>query len=112
MTIDYVLREIIQEEVNKAILQNLDEIISRVSQIKEPSLAIPDMLTVEAFAKYIGCRKPTIYGLIHRNALPYYKPTGKRVYFKLTEVNEWLVRHRKKSFDEIERDATDYLMGT
>lgn len=90
MSIENILRNIIREEVSIVLSQSLNEISNRKSPIQKVRIAMPEMMTVEAFAKYIGCSKPTVYGLIHRNTLPYYKPT-KRAYFTLSEVNGFLI---------------------
>jgi len=43
------------------------------------------------------------------NALPYYKPSGKKIYFKKSELEEWIFKHRIKSSEDIEKEADEYI---
>lgn len=52
------------------------------------------MLTLEEAAKHLGVSKNYLYQLIHRRAIPHYKPNGKMVYFNKLELDKWLQRNR------------------
>ncbi len=52
------------------------------------------MLTLEEAAKHMGVSKSNLYQLIHRRAIPFYKPNGKMVYFNRLELDKWLQRNR------------------
>lgn len=52
------------------------------------------MLTLEEAARYLGVSKSNLYQLIHRRAIPHYKPNGKMVYFNRLELDKWLQRNR------------------
>lgn len=52
------------------------------------------MLTLEKAARYLGVSKSNLYQLIHRRAIPHYKPNGKMVYFNRLELDKWLQRNR------------------
>jgi hypothetical protein len=44
------------------------------------------------------------------DTIPHYKPNGKKIYFNRVEVDEWLLRNRTTTTDEIEKQAADYLI--
>ncbi len=68
-----------------------------------------EVLTVEEFAAYTGIATNYVYQLTHEKRIPYYKPEGKKIYFKRSEVENWLLRNRHKTNSEIESDAVTYL---
>lgn len=58
-------------------------------------------LTAVEVSNYLGIAKSYLYKLTHRKAIPYYKPFGKKVYFKLSELEEWLERNRVSTEEEL-----------
>ena len=59
------------------------------------------MLTVEEAARHMGVSKSNLYQLIHRRAIPHYKPNGKMVYFNRLELDKWLQRNRIEQVDGV-----------
>lgn len=59
------------------------------------------MLTLEEAAKHMGVSKSNLYQLIHRRAIPFYKPNGKMVYFNRLELDKWLQRNRVEQVDGV-----------
>lgn len=55
--------------------------------------------------------KATVYGWVHGNIIPHNKK-GKRLFFKKSEIDEWLQSGRRKTSAEIARDASEYLRKT
>lgn len=69
-----------------------------------------EMLTLNELAIYTGFSKSHIYKLTHQNKIPHYKPSGKCIFFNLKEINDWLMQNRTSSKDEVEQEATEFLM--
>jgi hypothetical protein len=44
-----------------------------------------------------------------QSELPTYRPGGKRIYLKRSEINEWMGSQRRNSKAEIEQQAVAYL---
>lgn len=59
------------------------------------------MLTVEEAARHMGIKKSYLYQLVHRKAIPHYKPNGKMVYFNRLELDKWLQRNRIEQVDGV-----------
>lgn len=74
------LRQLIREEV-QAVLSTIPG-LPRIE-------ANEGFITVDQTADFIKLAKPTIYGLIHRNKIPFHK-SGKKVLFKKSELEDWL----------------------
>ena len=46
-----------------------------------------DFITFEAACEYLGVTSGQMYQYTHKKLLPAYKPFGKRLYFKKSEIN-------------------------
>jgi len=57
---------------------------------------------------FLDYSKSYLYKLTHSRQIPHYKPNGKKLYFKRVDLEDWLLRNRVKTADEIERQAIDY----
>lgn len=85
----------------------IEDVLRRVLKSQRPdhSLQEPDdLLTVKACAELLSLSIPTIYGKLHRRELPAMK-RGKRVYFRRSEILEYLEQGRKKTISEIQAEA-------
>lgn len=96
--------------------QTVKEISEKVNNIERLLLAkpenfqpeMPDLLTIKQAADFITLSVPTIYGLVHRAEIPVNK-RGKRLYFSKQELTAWIKAGRKKTNDEISKEAESYL---
>lgn len=70
-----------------------------------------EILTLDELALYTGFSKSHIYKLTHQNLIPHYKPGGKNCFFQLDEVKEWLLSNRVSTRQEIERQASAYMLN-
>lgn len=68
-----------------------------------------DILSIQELADYTGLSVAYIYRLTHLRKIPHYKPLGKKLFFKIDEVREWLTAKRVKPLAEIEQEAIDLL---
>lgn len=59
-----------------------------------------DFLTVEETANYLRMSKSSIYKMVHKETIPFYKPSGGRVLFRREELDAWVVRSATNSMDD------------
>ena len=86
------------------------EIKQQLAEIKALTLlAAKEMLTMNDAVLYTGLGKSYLYVLTCKSKIPYYKPNGKNIYFKKSELNDWLQRNRVNSIDEAESAAALYV---
>ena len=80
-----------------------------IEKQEQPTTDQPEqLLTVQEAAQFLNLTVPTIYSKVSKNELPFMK-RGKRLYFSNIELMEYLKEGRKKSNEEIEREAELYL---
>ena len=58
---------------------------------------------------FLDYSKSYLYKLTHSRQVPHYKPNGKKLYFKLAELEDWLLRNRVKTDVELQQQSEDYL---
>ena len=89
----------------------MEEIISKIDKLG--SLIITQgqkrALTLEEVALYTGLSKSHLYKLTSTGGIPCYKPNGKQIYFDREEIDNWLLRNRLKTAEEIEAEAATYV---
>ncbi|KWW44230.1 excisionase [Vibrio cholerae] len=53
------------------------------------------VMTINECAQYTGLSVSYLYKLTHRKLIPFFKPMGKRLYFKRAEIDQWLMRNKQ-----------------
>ena len=61
-------------------------------------------LDIEGASEYLKIPKSSLYQLIHKKKVPHHKPNGGKIYFDRFELNEWIIKSRIKTIDEVEQD--------
>ncbi|WP_313101837.1 helix-turn-helix domain-containing protein [Epilithonimonas sp.] len=92
---------------------NLTKEVSELKQLliskEQHSAEQPEkFLTIQQAAAFLSLSVPTIYSKVSKRELPFMKQ-GKRLYFSLTELTEYLKNGKKKTFAEVEAEAGKYL---
>jgi excisionase family DNA binding protein len=90
------------------------KIIERLESIEklliEQQTLQKQVLNFNETCKYLELSQSHLYKLTSTGAIPHYKPNGKKIYFQRQELDQWLLRNRMDSQDEIEQQAADYLI--
>jgi excisionase family DNA binding protein len=56
-------------------------------------------------AEYLGVSKSCLYKLTSSKQITFYKPNRKKIYFKLSDLKNWLFRNKSESSPEIQQAA-------
>lgn len=95
------------------ILKKLDAIEQLLRNSPQPIIQtkadVKEVLNIDQAAEYVSLSKSAIYKKTAERTIPHFKQ-GKRLYFKLTDLNTWLTELKISTKAEIEQQATDYLM--
>lgn len=70
-----------------------------------------EFLTTKEAAAYLGMALSYLYKLTAKKSIPFYTPTGKKIYFKKSELDEWMNRGRVATNEENESRAQSSLTG-
>ncbi len=95
-------RSILREELEKYFSENP----ITVRQLPyEPEIV--DLERLVELRPIVGT-KSTIYKKVSAGTIPHSK-RGKKLYFQLSEIDEWLVAGKVKTVAEMEQETTDFL---
>lgn len=84
----YRLKEIIREE--------LEVVKTNQTRLEEILLSKKPVLNIKDLCDYTGYSRSYIYKLTSRNVIPYFKPSGKMVFFEREEIDSWLLRNKQE----------------
>lgn len=92
------------------ILAKLDRIENAIANLKitnpVPTMSAP--MNVGEVSEYLKISVSSIYKLTSSSEIPHYK-SGKKLYFKKDEIDEWVFSNRIKTKDDIEKEAMEYI---
>jgi len=87
---------------------DLKELKALLLQKAEPQPDIETPIQLDEVVPITGLTKPTLYGYVQRNEIPYHKK-GNRLYFFKSEIIDWIKTGKQKTLKELEADAEAYL---
>lgn len=86
------------------------EIKEQLNRIEQYSMiAAKTMLNINEAAFILGMSVEGVRFNVRKHILPCYKPNVNRIYFKKSELEDWMMQNRSKSMTEIESEAAAYL---
>lgn len=88
--------------------EKLDNIEQLLLQRQEQSPEQEELMPITKAAKFLDLAVPTVYSKVCRKEIPVNK-RGKRLYFYRSELTEWIKSGRKKTADEISKEAVLHL---
>jgi excisionase family DNA binding protein len=91
------------EEIKKT-LTSIEQLLSKQGLLQK------EVLSLKEVCEYLQVSPSYLYHLTYKNAIPHYVPTGKKIYFKRSELDSWLLQNRQDAKSEIESRASDYLI--
>jgi len=87
----------------------LEKLESIEKMLTEQNILQKDVLNFNETAIYLDVSHSHLYKLTSAGAIPFYKPTGKKLYFSRKELDGWLLMNKTLSLDEIDAMADEYV---
>ena len=72
-----------------------NQLAEMFDNIRSLKVMTKEVMTVNECAQYTGLSVSYLHKLTHRKLIPFFKPMGKRLYFKRTEIDQWLLRNKQ-----------------
>ena len=85
--------------------RRIAELQERVNRLENLCYAAKEILNLEEAATFLGIAKSTLYKMTHLNQLPYFKPSGKLIFFEKKKLIEWVRGAKSMSVEEIKEEA-------
>ena len=98
--------EIIEQRLN-SIEQLLTELVTNANKpvIGEDK---EEQMTVDQLSNYLTIARQTIYGKCGAKEIPHIK-TGKRLYFKKSDIDKWLDSGKRQTATELHQQAEEWI---
>lgn len=80
----------------------------RAKEPEQNSTPEPGLFTIGQAAEYLCLAKSSVYKMTAERTIPHFK-LSKRVYFKPKDLEEWVLKSKIKTVQEIEAEAEGYL---
>lgn len=90
------------------ILEKLSEIATKLD---EQNLLQKTVLNFNEAAKYLDVSSSHLYKLTSSRQVPHFCPQGKKLYFKRSELDDWLQRNRQITTAEADQLADNLTIG-
>lgn len=92
--------------MDKVLLQ-----LEKITKLLEAqNLVRKEVLNFGEACDYLELSQSHLYKLTSTGSVPHYKPNGKKIYFKRSELDDWLLRNRNTTSEEIDKMASDYIL--
>lgn len=90
------------------LLQKLDSIHHLM---EEQVVNQKKILNLEEASKFLGISKSDLYKRTSSNAIPFFKPSGKLIYFLREDLENWMLSNRIESNDDITARAAGFRIS-
>jgi len=97
-------------DVMQTILIMKTQILIDIKNILEKqNLVSKDILNFEEALSYLKVSKSFLYKLTSKGEITYYKPNGKLIYFKRSDLDDWMLRNEVSGTNELEDEIDNFL---
>lgn len=87
-----------------------NEILIEIKNILEKqNLVSKDILNFEEALSYLKVSKSFLYKMTSKGEITYYKPNGKLIYFKRSDLDVWMLRNEVSGTNELEDEIDNFL---
>lgn len=92
--------------MNGSSIQELSDKLDRIEQLT--LISSKTVLDLTEAAAFTGYSESHLYNLTSRKTVPHYKK-NRKLYFKKSELEDWLLEHKVKTCKDIDSQATTYI---
>jgi excisionase family DNA binding protein len=81
-----------------------ETVLNVLSDIRNFMLSRKNVLTVRELSAYTGLSTSAIYKLTFERQIPHFKPGGKLIFFRRTDIDAWLLTNPIETVDDKMRE--------
>lgn len=94
--------------MNDVIIQKIENL---QKQMQSLSLSSKETLTLDEATTYLQVSKSFLYKLTSKGEITHFKPSGKLIYFRKSDLDNWVFQNELKSGSNLENEIDNYLKG-
>ena len=80
-------------------------------KLTEQNFLQREILNLPQAAEYLSISRSHLYKLTSSRNIPFFKPAGKKIFFKKEDLNAWMLKNRSATSEELERMAANHLLS-
>lgn len=108
--IERALNTLIKLNINKESATSTDDVLDEIKQLNQRLLVPPkDHLDFKEAMRYLGISKSTLYKMNCRNAIPYSKGDGIKVYYQRADLDSYISKNKIASTEQINQKVKRYI---
>ena len=88
----------------------LDKLTEIANKLDEQNLLQKTVLNFNEACTFLDVSPSHLYKLTSTKSIPHFCPQGKKLYFNRHEIDEWLMRNKQETSEDIETAAANYLI--
>ena len=90
--------------------ENQTKILGEIRDLlKQQNLTNKELLTFNEALVYMGVSKSFLYKLTHQEKISFSKPSGKLIYFKKSDLDNWMLQNKNEGINDLESQLDNYL---
>lgn len=90
-----------------------DKVIKKLNDIynviAEQNLLKKEVLDSKETCRYLKMSYSTLSSLTAKSNIPYYKPNKRHLYFKRSELDQWMLQNKNDEKSALENKAFEYI---
>jgi excisionase family DNA binding protein len=106
---DLILISVSKHELKGIIESSVFAALNKEKPHSEKVEKNSEILNIEGASEFLSLAKPTIYTLTSKSKIPFFKK-GKKLYFKRSELLEWIEQGKQKTVAEEQQEMDEYLL--
>ena len=88
-------------------MQNFIEKLEKL--LENQRIQQKEILSFKEAQEYLNVSKSFLYKLTSKGDITYFKPNGKLIYFKKSDLDEWMLQNESKEIEILECELANYL---
>lgn len=96
---------------NSKALKRIEDLLTQIGATLPNSNEPETPINIDTVSEITGYSKATLYIKVSKREIPFYK-RGSRLFFKKSEIIDWMTKDRKKTVKEIKADALNSINET
>jgi len=93
-----------------SVLDFLKKLAGLAIKLEEQNILQKTVLNFAEASRYLNISQSHLYKLTSQKLIPHFCPEGKKLYFRRDEIDQWLLRNRQASVNDIDKIAADYII--
>lgn len=89
-------------------LNIIEHLLRNVQKEDKAAVTLPTIFNLDQAAEYVSLSKSAIYKKTSERNIPHFIQ-GKKLFFKRSELDDWLTQNRISTRTEIEQMASEYI---